>query len=51
MEQSLSYEANSRPASCVTFRNKLFFYGEELLDPRPTSKLEDHHFSVVRDCL
>jgi hypothetical protein len=24
----------------VTFRNKLLFYGEELLAPRPTRKLE-----------
>ena len=27
------------------------FYGEELLAPRPTPKLEDHHLSAVRDCL
>jgi hypothetical protein len=26
----------------VTFRNKLIFYGERLLAPRPTPKLEDH---------
>jgi hypothetical protein len=26
-------------------------YGEELLAPRPTPKLEDHPVSVVRDCL
>jgi hypothetical protein len=32
-------------------RNKLIFYGEELLAPRPTTKLEDHPLSVVRDCL
>jgi hypothetical protein len=25
-----------------TDRNKVIFYGEELLAPRPTSKLEDH---------
>jgi hypothetical protein len=29
----------------------LFFYGEELLAPRPTPKLEDHPFLAVRDCL
>jgi hypothetical protein len=29
------------------FRNKLIFYGEELLDPRPTPKLEDHPLWVV----
>jgi hypothetical protein len=27
------------------------FYGEELLAPRPTPKLEDHRVSAVRDCL
>ena len=26
------------------------FYGEDLLVPRPTSKLEDHTLSAVRDC-
>jgi len=27
------------------------FYGEELLAPRPTLKLEDQPFSAVCDCL
>jgi hypothetical protein len=27
----------------------LFFYGEELLAPRPNPNLEDHPFSAVRD--
>jgi hypothetical protein len=35
----------------VNFRNKIIFYGEELLAPRPTPKLEDHPLSAVRDCL
>jgi hypothetical protein len=36
----------------VTFRNVLiFFYGGELLAPRPTTKLEGHPLSAVRDCL
>jgi hypothetical protein len=35
----------------VIFRNKLIFYGEALLAPRPTPKLEDHPLSAVRDCL
>jgi hypothetical protein len=35
----------------VIFRNKLIFYGEELLAPRSTPKLEDHPLSSVRDCL
>jgi hypothetical protein len=33
------------------FRNKLIFYVEELLAPRPTPKLEDHPLSVVGDCI
>ena len=32
-------------------RNMIRFYGEELLAPRPTPKLEDHPSSAVRDCL
>jgi hypothetical protein len=27
------------------------FYGEDLLAPRPTTKLEDHFLSAFRDCL
>jgi hypothetical protein len=33
------------------FRNIIIFYGEALLAPRPTPKLEDHPLSAVRDCL
>jgi hypothetical protein len=34
------------------FRNKgFFFYGHELLAPRPIPKLEDHLVSAARDCL
>jgi hypothetical protein len=33
------------------FRNKIRFNREELLAPRPTTKLEDHPLSAVRDCL
>ena len=29
----------------------LFFFGEKLLAPSPTPKLEDHPLSAVRDCL
>ena len=32
-------------------RNKASFYGEELLAPRPTSKLEDHPLSAAHNCL
>jgi hypothetical protein len=35
----------------INFRNKLIFYGEELLAPLPTPKLEDHSLSAVRHCL
>jgi hypothetical protein len=33
------------------FRDIIIFYGEEFLAPRPTTKLEDHPLSAVRDCL
>jgi hypothetical protein len=39
------------PRLLVHFRNRLIFYGEELLAPRPTPKLEDQPLSAVRDCL
>jgi hypothetical protein len=39
------------PRLLVIFRNKLIFYGEELLAPRSTPQLEDHPLSAVRDCL
>jgi hypothetical protein len=32
-------------------RNYASFYGDELLAPSPTPKLEDQPFSVVHDCL
>jgi hypothetical protein len=34
-----------------TFHNMIRLYGEELLAPRPTPKLENHPVSAVRDCL
>jgi hypothetical protein len=33
------------------FCNMVIFYGEELLAPRPTLKLEDHPLSAARDCI
>jgi hypothetical protein len=39
------------PRLLVIFRNKLIFYSEELLCPRPTPKLDDHPLSVVHDYL
>jgi hypothetical protein len=35
----------------VTLRNKLIFYYDELLSPRPTTKLEDHNLSAVCYCV
>jgi len=31
-------------------RNKAIFYGEELLAPCPTPRLEEHPLPAVRDC-
>jgi hypothetical protein len=39
------------PRLFCLFRNIIIFYGEGLLVPRLTPKLEDHPFSAVRDCL
>jgi hypothetical protein len=39
------------PRLLVVFRNKLIFYDEELLAPRPTPKLKDHSLSALLDCL
>ena len=33
------------------FRNRIRFYGEQLLAPRPSTKLEDRLLSAVRVCL
>jgi hypothetical protein len=42
---------NVSPRLLVNFRNKLIFYGEELLAPRPTPKLVDNPLSAVPECL
>ena len=39
------------PRQKYQFRIKASFYGEELLAPRLTPKLEDHTLSFVRDWL
>jgi hypothetical protein len=44
----LSPEEASRICECFVTGH---FYGEELLAPRPTPKLEDHPLSAIRDCL
>jgi hypothetical protein len=35
------------PRPLMNVRNKLIFYGEKLLAPRPTHKLEDHSLSIT----
>ena len=37
--------------SLRTIRSMIRFYGEDLSAPRPTSNLEDHPLSAVRNCL
>jgi hypothetical protein len=37
------------PGPCVTFQNKVFFYGEELLATHPTPELEGDLFSDIHD--
>ena len=39
------------PRLLLKFRNRVRFYGEELLASRPTRKLKDHPLSAVRDSL
>jgi hypothetical protein len=39
------------PRLCDVFRKMVIFYGEVLLAPLPTPKLEGHPLSAVRDCL
>ena len=39
-----------RSKTHVPFRNKIRFYDEELLAPRPNLQLEDHPLSSVRHC-
>jgi hypothetical protein len=47
----ISSSSTSSPRLCEGFRNEFVFYGEELLAPRQTPKLEDHPLSFVRGCL
>jgi hypothetical protein len=37
------HKSHPIPMPSVTFRNKVSFYGEALLAPRPTPKLEDRY--------
>ena len=48
----MSYQSISPgPRLMWTIRNRILFYLEELLAPRPTPKLEDHPLWAVRDSL
>jgi hypothetical protein len=49
--RSLIQRIRPGPRLLVIFVTSLFFYGEELLAPRTSTKLEDHPMSAVRDCL
>ena len=42
---------NNRQNFCHVVRDMVNVYGEEVLAPRPTPKLEDYPLSAVRDCL
>ena len=46
-----SFNVSDSRLSMWIFRNKIHYYGEEFLAPRPNTKLEDHPFSAVHDCL
>ena len=48
-ESSLPY-SQAQASRPWEFLNRII-YGEELLAPRPTPKLEDHPLSAVRDCV
>jgi hypothetical protein len=50
---SMSFIQKIRPGPRLIdpFRNEFFFYGEGLLVPRPTPKLEDHPLAFVHGCL
>jgi hypothetical protein len=49
--QSSPQRISPGPRLCIVFCNMVIFYGEELLAPRPTPKLEGHPLSAVRNCL
>jgi hypothetical protein len=57
MEPEGSVPCSQKPATGQVrgalkhFATIKIFYGEGLLAPRPTPKLEDHPLSAVRDCL
>jgi hypothetical protein len=44
-------EVSAVPRRLWMLRNMRLFYVEDLLALRPTTKLEDHTFSEVRNCL
>jgi hypothetical protein len=48
---SAAQRISPSPRHCYILRNSVRFYGEELVAPHPTPKLEDHPMSAVRDFL
>jgi hypothetical protein len=50
-EFSIAVHLRSGPRLFSDFHKKNFFYGEGLLAPLPTPKLEDHPLQFVRGCL
>jgi hypothetical protein len=48
---TVSFIQRIHPKPFVTSRNKHIFYGEELLAPCSTSKLEDYPLSAIHNCL
>jgi hypothetical protein len=51
MEPEGSSPCSQQPAKCNISYQAIFFYGDELLAPRPTTKLDEHPLPAVRDCL
>jgi hypothetical protein len=49
--RSLGHTKGTVQVWVVCVWERASFYGEELLAPRPTPKLEDHCLSAVHDCL
>ena len=49
--QFITAFTSTRRLSVWMFHNMIRFYGQELLAPRLTPKLEDHPLSAVRNCL
>jgi hypothetical protein len=51
LHRSFIQKIRPGPRLIDPFRNEFVFYGEGLLAPHPTPKLEDHPLSFVRGCI